>query len=127
MLALAAAAFAFAIDKVAVADLLKDPAKFNDKIVTVTGKVMKFKQKTSKAGNPYYNFKLVGKTDEDVISVYGRGTLSKELENETMVDVTGKFVKEKKVGTVTFKNEVDVTKDPEDAKTKEFGIKVKTK
>ncbi len=127
LVALAVAATVFAADKVTVADLVKDPAKYDAKIVTLTGKAMKFKQKTSKAGNPYYNFKLVGKTDDDVISVYGRGKLDKELENETMVEVTGRFVKEKKVGEVTFKNEVDVTKDSSDAKTKDFGVKVKAK
>lgn len=125
MVALAAAAFALAADKVAITDLLKDPAKYDGKAITLTGKVMKFKQKTSKAGNPYYNFKLVGKTDDDVVNIYGRGKLEKELENETVVDVTGKFAKEKKVGTVTFKNEVDITKDPDDAKTRDFGVKVK--
>jgi len=127
MAALTAAAFALAAEKVAVADLVKDPAKFDGKVVTLTGKAMKFKQKTSKAGNPYFNFKLVGKTDDDVVSIYGHGKLEKELENETVVEVTGRFAKEKKVGTMTFTNEIDVSKDANDPKTKDFGVKVKTK
>lgn len=122
--ALAVATLALAAEKVTIAELTKDPAKFDGKAVTLTGKVMKFKQKTSKAGNPYFTFKLVGKTEEDVVNIYGRGTHEKELANDTMVTVTGKFVKEKKVGEVTFKNEVDVTKDKNDDKTKNFGVKV---
>lgn len=114
---------AFAIDKATVAEVLKDPAKFDDKVVTVTGKVTKFKQKTSKAGNPYYNFKLVGKGEEE-LSVYGRGKAEPAPEDGQMVEVTGKFAKEKKVGSVTYKNEIDVTKNADDKKTADFGIKV---
>ena len=124
---LAVAVVAFAAEKVAITDLLKDASKYDAKAVTLTGKVMKFKQKTSKAGNPYYNFKLVGKTDDDVVNIYGRGKSEKELEDGTVVEVTGKFAKEKKVGTVTYKNEIDITKDASDEKTKDFGFKVKTK
>ena len=123
-LAIAVAALAFAADKTAIADILKDAAKFDGKVLTVTGKVHNFKQKTSKAGNPYYNLKLVNKEGEQV-SVYGRGKAENELKDDQVVEVTGKFAKEKKVGSVTFKNEIDVAKDPEDKKTADFGIKIK--
>lgn len=122
--ALAVASLALAAEKVTIAELTKDPAKYDGKAVTLTGKVMKFKQKTSKAGNPYFTFKLVGKTEDDVVNIYGRGTYEKELANDVMVTVTGKFVKEKKVGEMTYKNEVDVTKDKNDDKTKDFGVKM---
>jgi hypothetical protein len=123
-LALAAACIALAVETVAIADLLKEPAKFDGKAVTVTGKVLGFKQKTSKAGNPYFTMKVAPK-EGDAVSVYGRGTSEKEFKDNVTVVVTGKFAKEKKVGAVTFKNEIDVTKSDDDKATKDFGIKVK--
>ena len=121
---LSAAAFAIAADKVAIAALLKDVDKYDGKVITLTGKVAKFKAKTSKAGNAYYNFKLAGKADEDVVSIYGQGKLEKEPEDGATVEVTGKFAKETKVGANTFKNELNITKKEGDEKTKDFGIKV---
>lgn len=121
-LALLAGAMSFAAEKVTIAELLKSPEKYDGKIVTVTGKAVKFQQKTSKAGNDYFTMKLVGKNDDDRISVYGRGK-QKEIKDDESIEVTGKFAKEKKVGSVTFKFEVDVTKDKEDDKTKNNGIK----
>lgn len=122
-LALLAGAMSFAAEKVTIAELLKSPEKYDGKIVTVTGKAVKFQQKTSKAGNDYFTMKLVGKSDDDRISVYGRGK-QKDIKDDESIEVTGKFAKEKKVGSVTFKFEVDVTKDKEDDKTKNNGIKV---
>jgi len=119
--ALAVAGLAVAAQKATIADLLKTPEKFDGKVVTVRGKVVKFQQKTSKAGNDYFTMKLVDDKDER-ISVYGRGK-HKELKDDVSVEVTGKFAKEKKVGDVTFKLEVDVTKDEKDKATKDFGIK----
>lgn len=119
--ALLLGALALAAEKATIAGLLKSPEKFDGKIVTVKGKVVKFQQKTSKAGNDYFTMKLVDDKDER-ISVYGRGK-HKELKDDVMVEVTGKFAKEKKVGDVTFKFEVDVTKDEKDKATKDFGIK----
>jgi len=121
-LALLASAMSFAAEKVTIAELLKSPEKYDGKIVVVTGKAVKFQQKTSKAGNDYFTMKLVGKNDDERISVYGRGK-QKEIKDDESVEVTGKFAKEKKVGSVTFKFEVDVTKDKEDDKTKNNGIK----
>lgn len=123
-LAVAAAVLAFAVEHVAIADLLKDPSKFDGKVVTVTGKALGFKQKTSKAGNPYFTMKVAPK-EGDPVSVYGRGKSEKEFKDNVTVEVTGKFAKEKTVGSVTFKNEIDVTKSDDDKATKAFGIKVK--
>ena len=121
-IALISSAMAFAAEKVTIAELLKSP-EYDGKIVTLTGKAVKFQQKTSKAGNDYYTLKLVGKDDDERVSIYGRGK-QKELKDDTSIEVTGKFAKEKKVGTVTYKFEVDVTKDKQDEKTKDNGIKI---
>lgn len=117
-------AMAFAAEKATVAELLKSPEKYDGKVVTVTGKAVKFQQKTSKAGNDYFTLKLVGKTDEENINVFGHGK-HKVLKDDVTIEVTGKFAKEKKVGTVTYKFEVDVSKKDDDKKTADFGIKVK--
>lgn len=117
-------AMAFAAEKATVAELLKSPEKYDGKVVTVTGKAVKFQQKTSKAGNDYFTLKLVGKTDEENINVFGHGK-HKVLKDDVTIEVTGKFAKAKKVGTVTYKFEVDVSKKDDDKKTADFGIKVK--
>lgn len=121
--ALMVAAVAFAAEKVTVAELIKSPDKYDGKVVTVTGKAVKFQQKTSKAGNAYYTLKLVGANDDERISIYGRGKFE-ELKDDQKISVTGKFAKEKKVGDIVFKFEVDVSKDESDKRTKDFGIKL---
>jgi hypothetical protein len=122
--AIAVAAVVFAVETVAISDVVKSPEKFDEKVITVVGKVDSFKQKTSKAGNPYYNMKILGKVEEEVLSVYGRGKLESPPKDGDKIQATGIFTKEKKVGNATFRNEVDVTKNPDDKKTKDFGIKV---
>ena len=101
-------AFAVAADKATVAELLNDPAKFDGKVLTVTGKAKNFKAKTSKAGNNYFTFQIEekGKT----INVYGRGELAKAPKDGEKVEATGKFAKEKDMKSFTVKNELDVSK-----------------
>ncbi len=112
-----------AAERVTIADLLKAPEKYDSKVVTVTGTVNKFKAKVSKKGNDYFNMRLESSRDE-WISVYGQGKLDKVLHDGDTVEVTGDFAQTKKVGDVTFKNEVDVTKRSVEEKTKDFGIRI---
>lgn len=100
-----------------VADILKTPAKFDGKTVAITGKVAKFKAKTSKSGRDYYLFDL---TDgKDSLHVYGSDKLVKPPKDGDKVTVTGKFAKERTVGDRTFKNEVDASVRLDKA----FGVK----
>ena len=73
----------------------------------MTGKVDKFKAKTSKAGNDYYVFDL---TDgKEKISIYGRGKLDKAPKDGDKVEVEGKFEKEHKINEdYSVKNQVTV-------------------
>lgn len=103
----ALASLALAAEKASVRDLLTNGKKFDGKVVTVTGSVDAFQARTSKAGNPYFVFKL--KEKDQTINVYGRGKLDKDLKSGAKVEITGKYAVEKKVGKLTFKNEVDVT------------------
>jgi hypothetical protein len=106
---LAFSALALAADPVTatVTALLDKPDTFTGKEVKTSGKVERFEQRTSKAGNPYFVFKLVEKDKK--VSVYGRGTLEKAPKDGSSVEVTGKFLKENKVGSNVFKNEITTT------------------
>lgn len=108
---------AFAATKATVEDILKDPAKFDNKEIAVTAKVADFKAKTSKAGNKYFTFKL--KSGEKEVNVYGRGELEKEPKEGDKVTATGIFRKEKQIKDFKVKNEIDVSK----VDGKDFGVK----
>ncbi|RYG22396.1 hypothetical protein EON82_17210 [bacterium] len=116
-LLVAAVALANEYEVAKVSAVVKNPAKFDGKKLSIKGKVAKFKAKTSKAGNPYFTFKL--EEGKEQISVYGRGKLKSEPKNGDTVTVSGKFAKEKKLGDLTFKNEIDVTEKPGEG----FGVK----
>jgi hypothetical protein len=98
---------AYAADAAKIADLVKKPESFDKKTVTVTGKVEKFKAKTSKAGNDYYVFDLT--EGKEKIAVYGRGKLEKAPKDGDKVEVEGKFEKEHKINEdYSVKNQVTV-------------------
>jgi hypothetical protein len=121
-LAVMGAMVAIAAEWISVSDLLKETDKHDNKVVTVTGEVDEFRQRTARSGNEYYTFKLV--TGDDEANVYGRGKLENPPKNGEKVEVIGLFRKEKKVQDFTVKNEIDVSKNDRDRKTKDFGVKV---
>lgn len=98
---------AFAGEQLTVEALLKNAKTHDGKAVTVIGTVSDYKEKTSKRGNPYVTFKLKGA--KEIASVYLQGRLKKACKNGDVVIVEGKFVREKKVGDVLYKNEIDAT------------------
>lgn len=106
------ASVAFAADKMTVKELLADAKKFDGKPVTVSGLVDEFKQKTSKKGNDYFTFKLIDKGDKKkIVNLYGQGKPKVEVKDGQLLSVTGDYRLEKKVGTLTFKNEIQVKPD----------------
>ncbi len=111
------AALALAVEKVSVPELVKNGSKYDNKEVQVTASFVGFQQKTSRAGNKYYTFRL--KDGEAVVNGYGRGTLENPPKDGSKARVTGVYRTEKKVGTLTFKNEIDCTP----VEGKEFGVK----
>lgn len=115
---LALAAMALSLEKAKVVEVEKDPSKFDNKKLEISGKVDKFEAKVSRKGNDYFVFDLVdGKAK---LHVYGQGKLEKQPKNGDKVTIKGLFRKEKKLGDLTFKNEVDVSTRID----KEFGIKL---
>lgn len=109
---------ALAAEKATVANILKDPAKFDNKVVTVVGKVARFKARVSKAGNKYFTFELAEGANH--VAVYGKGELKTAPKDGDKVEATGAFAKERKVGSKTFKNELDVTSKGND----KLGVKI---
>lgn len=105
-------AVALAADKASVGALVKNPAKFDNKIVTVTGKVSHFQARTSKAGNKYFTFSM--EEGKDHVAIYGKGELKPQPKDGDKVAATGAFAMERHVGTSVFKNEIDVTSKGKD-------------
>lgn len=118
ILALGAVLVAYAAAPLTVGQVIKEPKKYDGKDVVVKGTVSEFKAKTSKAGNKYTVFKLKGENKE--LSVYMRDHMAKPVKNDDLVVVTGQFAAEKKVGTQTFKNEIDISKK----EGKKYGVKL---
>ena len=116
------ASVAFAAEVLTVDKLIEKADTHNNNDVVVTGKVSDFQAKTSKAGNPYTNFKLKG--ENTVASVYFQGHMESAPRNGDTVEVTGVYRKEKKVNdSFTVKNEIDATKK----QGKKYGVKVTKK
>jgi hypothetical protein len=118
------AALAFGFDKVVqvtLPDLAKEPKAYDNKTIETSGVVADFKQKTSRAGNKYFTFKLrVGEKETVGVSVYSQGEAEEGVKDGAKVKVVGVFREEKKVYDFTVKNEIDATK----VKDKENGVKV---
>ncbi|HVL39717.1 MAG TPA: hypothetical protein VM328_10045 [Fimbriimonadaceae bacterium] len=113
---------AVAGEALSVESVLAKAAELDGKAVTVTGKVLGFKQKTSRAGNAYFTFKLKGGKDEP-LNIYSQGKSEKEWKDGDLVVVDGIFRKEKKVQDFVVKNEIDAT--PKEGKP--YGVKAPPK
>ncbi len=101
--------FALAIETLSVKKVLETPKEFHNKEVVVSGKVDKYEQRTSRIGNEYFRFKLVDKDDKKaIVNIYGQGKLKKAPEKGDLVEVKGKYFIESKVGSYTYKNEVQI-------------------
>lgn len=87
--------------------LLAKVASYDGKTVTVTGKVAEFEAKTSKKGNKYTIFKLNGV--KGTINIYFQTHVVKAPKNGDSVEITGVYKKERKVGSNTYKNELDAS------------------
>ncbi len=114
-------ALAFAVEAMTVDKMLKDQDALDSKEVTVTGVVSDYRQRESRAGNPYVNFKLKG--ENKIANVYVRGSLEgdKAPKNGDTVEVSGIYRKEKKVSdSFTVKDEVDASP----VEKKKFGVKI---
>lgn len=108
---------AIASGPISVDQLIKDSSKLDGKDVVVVGKVKDYLEKTSKKGNKYVIFKIVGV--KETANVYLRDRLAKPVKDGDKVEVTGVYRHEKKVTTFTVKNEIDASKK----EGKPYGVK----
>lgn len=106
LLSLLAAAAAFAATKLSVDQLLAKVDDNDKKVVTVTGKVSEFKARTSKIGNKYFTFKLKG--DKGFVNVFGPFEFKTAPADGAKVEITGEFLKEKKLRDFSVKNQVEL-------------------
>jgi len=111
LLSLALFSLAFAIDKTTPSGILKTPAKFDHKVITVTGVVAKFTARASDNGK-YFLFDLT--EGKEKVAVFGRGELRPAPKNGDKVAATGEFAIARKVGDRTYKNEIEVTSNGKD-------------
>jgi hypothetical protein len=100
-LTLATAAPAATVD---VGKILKNPAQFNNKIVTIQGTATVVSERISRVGNPYMTSRLQDSTGSIVIYARGHPGIS----NGDRVEVIGLFQQVKRVGRYTFYNEIEV-------------------
>ncbi len=121
LLMVAMTATSFAAAPLTVDGLHKKSAELDGKVVSVTGEVSNFTEKTSKAGNKYTTFVLKG--ENSVANGYTQGHLDPKPKNGDIVEITGTYLKEKKLKDFTVKHEVNFTK----VQGKPFGLKITKK
>ncbi|HTQ10368.1 MAG TPA: cytochrome c maturation protein CcmE [Fimbriimonadaceae bacterium] len=111
LFAVALVTVALAADKITPSAILKSPAKFDHKTITVTGVVQRFVARSSDSGK-YFLFDLT--QGKDKIAVFGRGELKPAPKEGQKVAATGEFEVARKVGDRTYKNELEVTPNGHD-------------
>jgi putative ubiquitin-RnfH superfamily antitoxin RatB of RatAB toxin-antitoxin module len=108
LMSITSAAFVFVIvanaATIDVDQILKSPAQFANKMVTIQGTAAMVAEKVSRAGNPYMTSRVQDSTGS--ITVYSRGHPG--IHNGDRVEVIGLFQQVKHVGQYTFYNEIDV-------------------
>lgn len=96
--------FSHAAIETTVEKILADKDSYHGKEVTVSGTVSKLQFKTSKKGNEYTTFTLVGDS-KDFIKVFIFG--HSKIKEGQKVQVAGIYRKVKRVGRYSFYNEIE--------------------
>lgn len=88
---------------VSVAALVGDPDRYDGRVVTVAGVVSGYRERVSRAGNPYTTFRLEEGGGSVAVFAWGH----RGLRDGLRVRVTGVFQKVRRVGRYTFYNEIE--------------------
>ncbi len=89
-----------------VGDLLANPARFDQKTVTVKGRAMIVRKQTDSRGRPWNLISFFDmESDKKVVNVFGPGHAS--IGNGDIVQVTGVFKTRSKRGRYTYDNEIE--------------------
>ena len=83
-------------------DVLGHPSTYDGQHVDVSGQISHLKQKTSHKGNPYVTFSLCS---DQCVHVFAFGSPS--ITDGQTITVHGTFAAVKRVGSYTFRNEID--------------------
>jgi hypothetical protein len=105
VLALLVPVHASALDA-AVRDIVASPERFDGRSVSLRGAVTNLQQTVSGKGNPYFTFDL--SDGVSAVRVFSFGRTSCQAGGQAVVD--GRFERVKKVGRLTFHDEVTATR-----------------
>jgi len=83
---------------------ISNPSEYDNKEIVVEGKINNYKFTTSDSGKPYTLFKIKDPAD-NTLQVYFQGEHLK-IKKESVVKVSGKFLKQKRYAFYNFKNVV---------------------
>jgi len=100
IVALAIVAYGATVD---IDQVLKNPAQFDNKMITIQGTATMVSERISRAGNPYTTSRVQDSTGS--ITIYTRGHPG--IRNGDRVEVIGLFQQVKRVGQYTFYNEIE--------------------
>jgi DNA polymerase III alpha subunit len=93
-----------AAEKVTVQQIVSNPDRYDGQEVSLQGKAIKIKLRTSKRGNDYATFTLTDESGKGVnIFTFGHPSIT----DGQKVTVTGIYQKVKRVGRYTFYNEIE--------------------
>lgn len=92
-------------ERVTTRDLLESPDRWHGQPVVLVGTVTHLEARTSQRSNNYFTFRLADEAGAVVVFSYG----NPDVGNGHRVRVEGIFHKVKRVGTYTFRNQVDAT------------------
>lgn len=98
--------------KVKISEVIKNPDKYDNRIISVEGYIEDIKQKISQKGNKYTTFSISDGEDNYLkVFLWGwEGIEEQNIKEGDKVEVEGKFQKIKYVGRYRFYNEIEAIK-----------------
>jgi DNA polymerase III alpha subunit len=98
--------------KVKLSEVIKNPDKYDNRIISVEGYIQNIKQKISQRGNKYTTFSISDNEGNSLkVFLWGwEGIEEQNIEEGDKVEVEGKFQKIRYVGKYKFYNEIEAEK-----------------
>jgi len=98
--------------RVKISEIIKNPDKYDNQIISVEGYIQNIKQKISQRGNKYTTFSISdGEGNYLKVFLWGwEGIEEQNIKEGDKVEVEGKFQKIKYVGKYKFYNEIEARK-----------------
>ncbi len=93
--------------RLTISQILKDPNKFDGRLVEVEGLVSDLKFKESRSGRKYTTFKIQDNYGRTLKVYYGNGHPA--IKNNDRVLVKGVYRKVKRIGRYQYKNQIDAS------------------